>query len=96
VANRTYSEDDGRFDVSGGQHDTEDRKMFNGLVESVAKPTTVGEQVANGGWARSERPVGDDPAVLPGHKLLEKYQGGSAGSGGRRVDASYPGTPSGP
>ena len=94
MANRGYSENDGRFDMSGGAHDTEDCKRYvPGLVEQIAGPTTVGEQVDNGGFVRTERPVGDEPAVLP----KAKYSGGSAGAPGtHRVNAAYPGTKPGP
>lgn len=88
MANRGYSETDGRFDMSGGDHDTEDFKRYvPGQVESIAGRTSVGEQIARGGWTRSDTPSCDDPTVtLKAHK----YQGGSADGGDR---AAYPGVP---
>lgn len=87
MPNRGYPESDGRFDMSGGDHDTEDGKRYNGaVVQSVAGRTSVGEQIARGGWTRSDTPLGIDPDLPPDHK----YQGGSADG---RVRAAYPGTP---
>jgi hypothetical protein len=93
VANNSYPEPDGRFDPAG-PHSTGRRKTVTpGVVESIAGPTTEGEQVAAGGFLRSDRPVGDEAAVL----AKARFVGGSAGSPGTsRVNAAYPGTPSGP
>lgn len=97
MANRTYSESDGRFDMGGGDHDTEDIKIYNPEVaRSVAAPTTVGEQAAMGGWTRSEIPVGVDPGGLPKQTVplihrpsQSAYMGGTAG----KNVAAHPGTP---
>lgn len=92
MANRGWQEQDGRFDPSGGRHDTEDFKRYDGTVEDICALTSVEDQVKAGGWTRNLLPTGDDAAVLP----RSKYVGGSAGSVGNRVNAAYPGTPSGP
>lgn len=84
MPNRGYAESDGRFDMGGGAHDTEDRKQNTNEVLSIAGRTSVGEQIARGGWTRSDTPVGVDPDLPPDHK----YQGGSADGS---IRAAYPG-----
>lgn len=87
MPNRGYPEMDGRMDPSGGLHDTEDFKRYNGeMVQAVAGLTSVGEQIDRGGFTRSDTPVGIDPDLPPPHR----YQGGSANSDGRHVVADYP------
>ena len=84
MTNRGYTETDGRFDMSGGAHDTEDYKHYNGaVVQSIAGRTSVGEQIARGGWTRSDTPLSEDGDLPPDHK----YQGGSADGS---IRAAYP------
>ena len=93
MANRGYPEPDGRFDPSGPHSTGRHKTQSPGVVESIAGATMEGEQVAAGGFLRTDRPVGDDAVVL----RKARFVGGSAGSpGSSRVNAAYPGTPSGP
>lgn len=86
MANRGFSDTEGRFDMGGGAHDTEDRKDNQVCdVEGIAGPTTVAEQIARG-TSRKDAPCCDDN-VPP---LRSKFQGGSADG---RDRAAYPGTP---
>lgn len=87
MANRGWTDLDDHSNPSAGQHDSgHDRKTMTGVVCGVADPTSVGEQVARGGWTRSDTPCGETDR-LPAHR----YQGGSA-DGGRYDVAAERGT----
>lgn len=92
MANRGYGDPDGRGD--GGDHDTSHmRTPTPGVVQSVAGPTSVGEQVRRGGWTRSDtpQPASMEPEDVP-QLTAHRFQGGSAGEDGHDV-AAYPGVP---